>query len=203
MPIHRPAPEFDRPVDRGRGPRDRHQGHRPARALRQGRQGGPVRRRRRGQDRHHHGADQQHRQEHGGYSVFAGVGERTREGNDLWHEMSRVQGRTASTVLDKAALVYGQMNEPPGARARVGLGLTCRRVLPRRGRPGRAALHRQHLPLSPRRAPRCPRCWAASRRRWATSRPWPRRWASCRSGSPPPRRARSPRCRPSTCPPTT
>ena len=62
---------------------------------------------------------------HGGYSVFAGVGERTREGNDLYHEMIQ------SGVIDldgpgsKAALVYGQMNEPPGARARVGLsGLT-------------------------------------------------------------------------------
>lgn len=54
-------------------------------------------------------------QQHGGYSVFAGVGERTREGNDLWNEMKE------SGVLSKAALVYGQMNEPPGARARVGL----------------------------------------------------------------------------------
>ena len=53
--------------------------------------------------------------EHGGYSVFAGVGERTREGNDLYHEMNE------SGVLEKAALVYGQMNEPPGARARVAL----------------------------------------------------------------------------------
>jgi F-type H+-transporting ATPase subunit beta len=57
--------------------------------------------------------------EHGGVSVFAGVGERTREGNDLWLEM------TESGVIDKVALVYGQMNEPPGARLRVGLsGLT-------------------------------------------------------------------------------
>jgi len=57
--------------------------------------------------------------EHGGYSVFAGVGERTREGNDLWLEMK------ASGVIDKTALVFGQMNEPPGARLRVGLtGLT-------------------------------------------------------------------------------
>lgn len=53
--------------------------------------------------------------QHGGYSVFAGVGERTREGNDLYHEMKD------SGVLDKVALVYGQMNEPPGARARVAL----------------------------------------------------------------------------------
>ncbi len=58
--------------------------------------------------------------EHGGYSVFAGVGERTREGNDLWHEMKD------SGVLAKTALVFGQMNEPPGARARVALsGLTA------------------------------------------------------------------------------
>lgn len=57
--------------------------------------------------------------EHGGFSVFSGVGERTREGNDLWLEMKE------SGVLDKVALVYGQMNEPPGARMRVGLtGLT-------------------------------------------------------------------------------
>lgn len=53
--------------------------------------------------------------EHGGYSVFSGVGERTREGNDLYHEMKE------SGVLDKTTLVFGQMNEPPGARARVGL----------------------------------------------------------------------------------
>jgi F-type H+-transporting ATPase subunit beta len=54
-------------------------------------------------------------QEHGGYSIFAGVGERTREGNDLYHEMKD------SGVLSKTALVFGQMNEPPGARQRVGL----------------------------------------------------------------------------------
>jgi len=57
--------------------------------------------------------------QHGGYSVFAGVGERTREGNDLWLEMKE------SGVIDKAALIYGQMTEPPGARLRVALtGLT-------------------------------------------------------------------------------
>ena len=58
--------------------------------------------------------------EHGGFSVFSGVGERTREGNDLYHEM------VDSNVIDKTALIYGQMTEPPGARMRVGLtGLTC------------------------------------------------------------------------------
>ena len=57
--------------------------------------------------------------EHGGYSIFAGVGERTREGNDLYGEM------VESGVIDKTALVFGQMNEPPGARLRVALsGLT-------------------------------------------------------------------------------
>jgi len=57
--------------------------------------------------------------QHGGFSVFAGVGERSREGNDLWHEMRE------SGVMDKTILVFGQMNEPPGVRARIGLtGLT-------------------------------------------------------------------------------
>ena len=57
--------------------------------------------------------------EHGGYSVFTGVGERSREGNDLWHEMQQ------SGVINKTAMVFGQMNEPPGSRMRVGLsGLT-------------------------------------------------------------------------------
>jgi F0F1-type ATP synthase beta subunit len=65
---------------------------------------------------------------HGGYSVFAGVGERTREGNDLYYEMlesgvNRLDGDDATG--SRCALVFGQMNEPPGARARVGLsGLT-------------------------------------------------------------------------------
>jgi len=62
---------------------------------------------------------------HGGYSVFAGVGERTREGNDLYHEMVESNVIIPDGPGSKAALVYGQMNEPPGARARVGLtGLT-------------------------------------------------------------------------------
>ena len=86
---------------------------------------------------------------HGGVSVFGGVGERTREGNDLWLEFQE------SGVIDpndpsksRAALVYGQMTEPPGARAaRRAVGADGRRVLPRRREQGRAALHRQHLPV--------------------------------------------------------
>ena len=75
--------------------------------------------------------------EHGGYSIFTGVGERSREGCDLWGEMN------ASGVLDKTALVFGQMNEPPGARMRVAeTGLTMAEYF-RDGDPqGRAAVHR-------------------------------------------------------------
>ena len=94
---------------------------------------------------------------HGGYSVFAGVGERTREGNDLYHEIIESgvnkdpHKNNGSTAGSKCALVFGQMNEPPGARARVGLtGPDRRRIFPRPG-PGRAVLRRQHLPLHPGR----------------------------------------------------
>jgi F-type H+-transporting ATPase subunit beta len=64
--------------------------------------------------------------QHGGYSVFAGVGERTREGNDLWLEMQETKiGDTGRSVIDQTTMVFGQMNEPPGARLRVALaGLT-------------------------------------------------------------------------------
>ncbi|MBI4424997.1 MAG: F0F1 ATP synthase subunit beta, partial [Elusimicrobia bacterium] len=59
--------------------------------------------------------------QHGGVSVFGGVGERSREGNDLWLEMQHAKLSDGSSVLSKTSLVYGQMNEPPGARARIGL----------------------------------------------------------------------------------
>ena len=84
--------------------------------------------------------------EHNGYSVFTGVGERTREGNDLYGEM------TESGVINKTALVYGQMNEPPRSPyARGTVRPDHGGVFPRRQEPGRAALHRQHLPLHPGR----------------------------------------------------
>jgi F-type H+-transporting ATPase subunit beta len=61
-------------------------------------------------------------QQHGGYSVFAGVGERTREGTDLWMEMQEAEiGKTGKHVIDQTVMVFGQMNEPPGARLRVAL----------------------------------------------------------------------------------
>ena len=81
-------------------------------------------------------------EQHEGRSAFCGVGERTREGNQLYLEMQE------SGVIDKTMMVFGQMNEPPGARFRVApVRADDGRVLPRRGRPGRAAVHRQHLPL--------------------------------------------------------
>ncbi len=80
---------------------------------------------------------------HGGYSVFGGVGERTREGNDLWLEMKE------SGVINKAALVYGQMNEPPGARTRWAVCPHPGGILPRRRGKGCSPLHRQYLSFHP------------------------------------------------------
>ncbi len=130
--------------------------------------------------------------QHGGFSVFAGVGERTREGNDLWLEMTEsgviVPGKPEQS---KAALIYGQMTEPPGARLRVALtGADRRRVLPRRRRHGHAVVHRQHLPLHAGGFGSLGAARAACRPPWATSRTWPRRWANCRSASPPQRKVR-------------
>ena len=80
--------------------------------------------------------------EHGGISVFAGVGERTREGNDLYYEMIE------SGVIDKTAMVFGQMNEPPGARMRVALtGLTMAEYFRDRRTSGRTAVHRQYIQI--------------------------------------------------------
>ena len=90
---------------------------------------------------------------HGGFSVFAGVGERTREGNDLWLEMTESGViKPGNPAESKAALIYGQMTEPPGARLRVALtGPDGRGILPRRRRRRHAALHRQHFPFHPGR----------------------------------------------------
>ena len=84
--------------------------------------------------------------DHGGVSVFAGVGERTREGNDLIAEMSE------AGVIGQTALVFGQMDEPPGTRLRVALSaLTMAEYFRDVQKPGRAAVHRQHLPVHPGR----------------------------------------------------
>ena len=115
-PIHRSAPPARRPDYSHRHIRKRHQGHRSARSAGAGRKGGHVRR-----------APASAKtvvimelihamvESYQGISVFAGIGERSREGHELLTEMRR------SGVLDRSVLVYGQMNEPPGARWRVGL----------------------------------------------------------------------------------
>ena len=103
---------------------------------------------------------------HGGVSVFAGVGERTREGNDLWLEFQE-SGVINMQDLEKsrAALVYGQMTEPPGARLRVGAERPDRRrVLPRRREARTCCSSSTTSSASRRPAPKCRRCSAACRR---------------------------------------
>ena len=136
-------------------------------------------------------------QEHGGRSVFCGVGERTREGNDLWIEMKE------SGVIKSTALVYGQMNEPPGARLRVGLsGLTIAEYF-RDVEKQTCCSSSTTSSGSRRRALRCRLCSGGCLQRSGTSPPWVPRWVSFRSASPRPEKAPSLRCRPSMCPPTT
>ena len=132
--------------------------------------------------------------QHGGISVFAGVGERTREGNDLYHEMKD------AGVLEKAALVYGQMNEPPGARARVALtALTCAEYF--RDEENQTCCHRQHLPLH--RAGSAVSSSLEPHALCGGYQPTAPTSVRCRNALPPPTRGPSPRCRPCTFPPTT
>merc|ERR1712079_148638 len=140
---------------------------------------------------------------HGGYSVFAGVGERTREGNDLYHEMIEGGVISLKDKTSKVALVYGQMNEPPGARARVALtGLTVAEYF--RDQEGQDCCSSSTTSSgSPRLVLRCLPCSVVSPLLSVTSPLWPLTWVPCRSVSPPPRRDPSHLCRPSTCPLTT
>merc|ERR1712157_204433 len=130
---------------------------------------------------------------HGGYSVFAGVGERTREGNDLYHEMIEGGvikiGEGHDTTGSKAALVYGQMNEPPGARARVALtGLTIAEYF--RDEEGQDVLFFvDNIFRFTQAARRCRRCSAAFPRPSATSPPWLLIWVGYKRELPRPRRA--------------
>ena len=92
--------------------------------------------------------------EHGGYSVFTGVGERTREGNDLYYEMQE------SGVINKTAMVFGQMNEPPGARMRVGLtGLTMAEYFRDKGGKDVLLFIDNIFPFYTGRIGSCPRFW--------------------------------------------
>ncbi len=137
---------------------------------------------------------------HSGLSVFAGVGERTREGNDFYHEMAESGVVNLENLPEsKVAMVYGQMNEPPGNRLRVALtGLTIAESFRDEGATCSSSSTTSTATRWP--VPKCPHCWAACLPPWATSRRWPRKWAACRSASPPPRWARSPRSRPCTSP---
>ena len=135
--------------------------------------------------------------EHGGYSIFTGVGERSREGCDLWGEMN------ASGVLNKTALVFGQMNELPEPRMRVAeTGLTMAEYF-------REETHKDVLLFIDNifRFVQAGSEVSALMGRMPSAvgyqPPWPMSWVPCRSASPPPVTAPSPRCRPSTSPPTT
>jgi F0F1-type ATP synthase beta subunit len=123
--------------------------------------------------------------QHGGYSVFAGVGERTREGNDLYLEMSE------SGVLPKTALVFGQMNEPPGARARVALTALTKAAT--------CCCSSTTSSASRRLALRCQLCSVVCRPPWDISRRSQQRWVHCKSVSLQRIAVPSRRCRPSTC----
>jgi F-type H+-transporting ATPase subunit beta len=117
--------------------------------------------------------------EHGGLSVFTGVGERTREGNDLYNEMKE------SGVLSKTALVYGQMNEPPGARMRVGLsGLTMAEYFRDRENQD-VLLFIDNIFRFTQAGSEVSALLAVCPAPWVTSPRWPRKWAPCRNASPP------------------
>ena len=121
--------------------------------------------------------------QHGGISVFAGVGERTREGNDLYHEMKD------AGVLEKAALVYGQMNEPPGARARVALtALTCAEILPATRKIRTCCCSSTTSSASRRLVRKCRPCSAVCPPRWVISPPSDRPRFAAGTYYPPPTR---------------
>ena len=128
---------------------------------------------------------------HGGTSVFAGVGERTREGNDLYHEfldagvIAKNDAGEAISEGSKVALVYGQMNEPAGRpRSRRAVGPDHRRIFFATSKARTCSSSSTISSVSLRRARKCRRCSAASRRRWAISLLSRPTWASFRNVSP-------------------
>ena len=140
---------------------------------------------------------------HSGLSVFAGVGERTREGNDFYHEMAD-SGVVNLEKLEesKVAMVYGQMNEPPGNRLRVALtGLTIAESFRDEGKDVLFFvdnIYRSHWP-----EPKCPHCWVVCLPPWATSPHWLKKWVVCKSALLRPKLVRSLPFRPFTCQQTT
>ena len=198
LPDPPPGAGVHRPGHRGGGVRDRHQGRRPARALLARRQDRPLRRRRRRQDRHHHGADQQRRQ---AARRLLRVRRRRRAHPRGQRPVAR-DARVGRHLAHRAGL---RPDERAARRARPRRPHRAhrRRVLPRRGGQGRAALHRQHLPLHPGQLRGVGPARPHALRRRLPADPVHRPRRAARSASPRRRRARSPRCRRSTCPPTT
>ena len=192
-PIHRAAPNVENLDPTTRDVRDRHQGRRPARALRQGRQGRPVRRRRRRQDGPHPGTDPQPR---AGARRPVRVLRRGRALARGQRPLARDEGVGRHRQDD--ARLRPDERAARRAHARRAVRPDDGGVLPRRGGPGRAAVHRQHLPLRAGGLGGLGAARAACRRRSATSRRSRPRWASSRSGSPRRARARSRRSRRST-----
>ncbi len=142
---------------------------------------------------------------HGGYSVFAGVGERTREGTDLWLEMQEAEDRRHRPQRYRPDLHGLRSDERAAGLAspRRPLGPDDGRILPRQDRRRHAVVRRQHLPLlaSGLRSVGAARSYAV--RGGLPADAGHAKWAPCRNASPRPRRAPSPRCRPCTCRPTT
>lgn len=135
---------------------------------------------------------------HSGLSVFAGVGERTREGNDFYHEMKD------SNVLDKVAMVYGQMNEPPGNRLRVALtGLTMaeyfRDEKDANGKGKDVLLFVDNIYRYTLAGTEVSALLGRMPSAVGYQPLWPKKWACCRNASPRPRAVRSPRSRRCTC----
>ena len=139
---------------------------------------------------------------HGGFSVFGGVGERTREGRDLYNEMSESKLSTGESVLSKTALVYGQMNEPPGARARVALSALTVAEYFRDIEGQDVLLFIDNIFRFTQAGSEVSALLGRIRRRSVTSRRWRPRWERCRSGSRRPTKDRSRRCRRFTFPRT-
>ena len=141
---------------------------------------------------------------HGGVSVFAGVGERTREGNDLYHEMSEAGVINQKDLsASKIALVYGQMNEPPGARLRVALSGLAMTEYFRDEKNQDVLLFIDNIFRFSQAGSEVSALLGRTPAPSVTSRRSPPKWATCRNASPPPRRARSPPSRRSTCRRTT
>ena len=139
---------------------------------------------------------------HGGYSVFAGVGERTREGTDLWLEMQETRNRQDGPQRYRANLHGVRPDErttwspSPRRACRHSRWPSTSAIRPVRTR----CCSSTTFSASRKRVAKCPRCSVVCRPRWVTNRRWPRKWVLCKNASPRPRRVRSPRCKPCTCP---